>query len=216
VAVRIGCCPVPLQRLQSFLGALHVQAPQVRADVLHLSTAAQLAHLSAGDLDVGIVEYCAAPAGVELEPLYASEPAAGVLPGNHRLAAKPVLRPGDLAEEPLLCPPRVANPKLRDALMEAFAAAGHRALRVREARGGDPRDLLLAVAQGRGIALMPSSVLTQFGDFAGLVTGRTLEPRVPVPETLLAFRAGTDGALGEAVAAARAVAHDLYRFGTQS
>jgi DNA-binding transcriptional LysR family regulator len=216
VAVRIGCCAGPLQRLQSFLGALHVQAPQVRADVLHLPTAAQLAHLRAGDLDLGIVEYCAPPAGIELEPLFAGEPAVGVLPENHRLASKPALCPGDLAGEPLVCPPRTANPPLHDALMEAFAAAGHRALRVREARGSDPRDLLFAVAQGRGIALMASSGVTQFGDFAGLVTGRTLEPRVQLPETLLVWRAGRTGAVGEAVAAAHTVAHDLYRFSTHT
>jgi DNA-binding transcriptional LysR family regulator len=211
-AIRIGCCPIPLQRLQSFLGALQVQAPCVETEVLHLDTPDQMARLRAGDLDLGIIDYTKPQPHLRMEPLYAGERVAVVLLPGHRLAARRAIRPGDLAGETLLSPPRTAKPAFHDVLDRALAAAGHRVSRRRETRGSHPHDVLFAVAEGQGLALGPRSILRNAGELGAMLSCRLLDPPVHLPDTQLAWRTDPPSALADA---ARQVAAELYGFSSR-
>ena len=216
LVVRIGCCPIPLQRLQSFLGALHLKAPCIETEVLHLETAAQLSRLRSDELDLGVIDYAAPPPPLRVQPLYAGERIAAVLPRTHRLSARPTVRPGDLAGETLLSPPRSTNVAFHDKLDAALAAAGHRVRLRRETRGVHAHDVLLAVAEGHGIALTPLSTLRHAGELGAVLTGRLLDPSVHLPDTMLAWRADPPPALVDAITAARAVARELHGYSSQS
>jgi hypothetical protein len=131
------------------------------------------------------------------------------MPVGHRLAVQPAVLAGDLGAEILLCPPRATNPAFHDALTASLAAAGHRAAGLHELGDADPRDVLLAVAEGRGIAVAGQSALQHVGHLATLLTERLLEPPVHLPQTMLAWAAASSAPEG-AIAAARAVARELY------
>jgi DNA-binding transcriptional LysR family regulator len=210
--VRIGCCPIPLQRLQSFLGALQVQAPCVETEVLHLDTAEQVARLRAGDLDLGVIDYAEPAPPLRMQPLYAGERVAVVLSPGHPLAARPAIRPGDLAGETLLSPSRTANPAFHDVLDRALSGAGHRVRGWRETRGSDPHDVLFGVAQGQGVALGPSSILRSAGELGAILSSCLLDPPVHLPDIQLAWRADLPSALADV---AQEVAAKLYAFSTR-
>jgi DNA-binding transcriptional LysR family regulator len=73
-------------------------------------------------------------------------------------------------------------------LTSRIARAGYRFAEIRERGGDDPRDLLFAVAEGRGIAIGPLSLRTAAGDVGRLVTTRQLDPPQTMPDTLVAWR----------------------------
>jgi LysR substrate binding domain len=125
---------------------------------------------------------------------------------------RPAIRPGDLAGETLLSPPRTANPAFHDVLDRALSAAGHRVRRRRETRGSHPHDVLFAVAQGQGVALGPPSILRSAGELGAMLSSRLLDPPVHLPDTQLAWRADPPSALADA---AQEVAAKLYAFSTQ-
>jgi DNA-binding transcriptional LysR family regulator len=184
----------------------------METEVVHLATAEQLTRLCSGDVDLGVIDYAAPAAPVQVQPLYTGERVAAVLPVGHRLTAQPAVRPGDLTRDTLVCSPRTANPAFHDALEAALAVAGHQFRRRRETRGVDPEDVLLAVAQGQGVAVSPLSTLRRAGELGAVLTGRPLDPPVHLPDTMLAWRADPPGALADAICAARAVARELYEF----
>jgi len=123
--------------------------------------------------------------------------------------ARPAIRPGDLAGETLLSPPRTANPAFHDVLDRALSAAGHRVSGRRETNGSHPHDVLFAVAQGQGLALGPPSILHNVGELGALLSSRLLDPPVHMPDTQLAWRADSPSALADS---AREVAAELYAF----
>jgi hypothetical protein len=59
---------------------------------------------------------------------------------------------------------------VHDALIARVRDAGHAFRRVRECGGGDPRDVLMAVANGNGVALAPAPLLDTAGEIATIVT----------------------------------------------
>ncbi len=180
--------------------------------MLHLETAEQVARLRAGDLDLGVIDYADPAPPLRMQPLYAGERVAVVLPPGHPLAARPAIRPGDLAGETLLSPPRTANPAFHDVLDRALSATGHRVSRRRETRGSHPHDVLFAVAQGRGLTLGPRSILRNAGELGAMLSCRLLDPPVHLPDTQLAWRADPPSALADA---ARQVAAELYVFSSR-
>lgn len=180
--------------------------------MLHLDTAEQVARLRAGDLDLGVLDYAEPAPPLRMQPLYAGERVAAVLPPGHALAARPAIRPGDLAGETLLSPPRTANPAFDDVLDRALSAAGHRVHRRRETRGSHPHDVLFAVAQGQGVALGPPSILRSAGELGAMLSSCLLDPPVHLPDTQLAWHADPPSALADA---AQEVAAKLYGFSTR-
>ena len=183
--IRVGSAPdVALQRLQSFLGALHKRDADLRALVAHLRSADQLARLRAGELELGLIHDGHVEPGIATEPVFAGERLVALLPIGHRLAARDVLGPTDLEHETLLVAPRDADPALHDRLLSVHGAQFQS---VRETIGTDARDVLLAVGDGFGIALAPASMLPSLGEVGTLVTARIVEPALYLPETLLAW-----------------------------
>jgi hypothetical protein len=185
--VRIGCPPLlPLPRLQGFLGALLLELPEVVADVAHLRTAEQVRRLHEGNLELGLVE---AVVGDELqsELVFPGDPLGVVLPFYHPLGREPALAGEDLAGEALLLFPRRVDPALHDWYRTLIMRDGLRFAEVREKGDADPRDILLAVAEGRGFTLAPQPSPATAGDYGDAVITRDLRPLIRYPATLVAW-----------------------------
>jgi DNA-binding transcriptional LysR family regulator len=196
---------MPLQRLQSLLGALYACNGQAGAEVLHLRSPEQLSRLLAGELDAAVIHHRREIPGVKMQPLFANERLCAYVPVGHPLVALSSLAPGDFERETLLVPPRAVDPPPYDWLLGALDTAGCRVRAVRETGAGDPRDVLLAVAEGRGVSLAPASMLDAIGGAATIVTRCEIEPAVPGPETVIAWRTDAQARLGELIAIARAL-----------
>lgn len=118
--------------------------------------------------------------------------------------------PGDLRQEELLTVPRRIDPAVHDALIARVRDAGHEFRRVREWGGGDPRDVLMAVAHGNGVALAPAPLLDTVGEIATIVTSCPTDPPVRMPATVLAWRAPAPRRMNGLLDIARAAARELH------
>jgi hypothetical protein len=116
----------------------------------------------------------------------------------------------DLRREILLTFPRAADPALHDELAEIVAGAGLRFRGVRAYGEEDPRDVLLAVAEGRGITLAPLSTLEIDGEVSKVLERVALAPLLRMPDTLLAWRSEPPAAVAQVIDAARAAARELH------
>ena len=209
--LRIGCVPhLPIQPLLQFIGAVHDRDPHARVQVTHLNFLEQVRFLSAGELDLGIFQEAAGHADMEFEPLFQGEPLAAFLPPGHALADRPVLKPDDLEAQTLVVFPREANPALHDGVLARIEDAGYRFAGVREAGGTNPRDVMLSVAEGVGVALGPVS-LQEVSDVGSIVLRRPLEPELAMPDMVLAWRTDPPDRLKEKLTLVREVAKDLHR-----
>jgi DNA-binding transcriptional LysR family regulator len=207
--LRIGCVPhLPIQRLLLFLGSIHERDPNVRVQVTHLNFVEQARALTAGELDLGIF-HTTENAEVESEPLFAGEPLAAFLPRGHSLAEHAVLRPADLRAQTLVVFPREANPALNERLLGLIEEAGFRFAAIREASGMNPRDVMLSVAEGLGVAFGPVS-LQDVSDVGSIVIRRPIEPPLSMPDIVLAWRSDPPVQLRERLALVREVAVSLY------
>jgi DNA-binding transcriptional LysR family regulator len=208
--LRIGCVPhLPIQPLLRFLGALHERDPNLRVQVTHLNFLEQARFLGAGELDLGIFHEAADHSEIETEPLFVGESLAAFLPPGHRLADHSVLKPEDLRRDTLVVFPQEANPALYERLLAHIEEAGYRFEAVREASGMNPRDVMLSVAEGLGVALGPVS-LQEVSDVGSIVLRRPLEPPLSMPDMVVAWRAEPPGRLKEKLDLVRTVASDLY------
>jgi DNA-binding transcriptional LysR family regulator len=209
--LRLGCAPdFPLQTLQSFLGLLYADDPLLHVEVNHLRSAEQLERLRIGELDLGLIRGIGADGVVEW-PMPAGERVFGFLAHGHRLEGAPALAPGDLQGDVLLVSPRDADAALEDRIMALLDESGHRFRDVREVGAGDPRDLLFAVAESRGVAVGPRSLLEAAGAIGTLVTASPLEPPLLMPGFRLAWRPDPLPELARVLAAARRAADRLFR-----
>lgn len=207
--VRVGCVPhLPMERLQGFLDALHSRNPSTHAEVAHLLTLEQVHRLQRGELDIGIFHEAEDHEGVQMEPLFPGEQLKAVLPAGHRLAGRGALRPADLRDETLVMFPRASNPALQDRVLAAVQRSGYRFSGMRETPGAHRRDVILAVAGGMGIALVPSS-LAESGRADTLVARASLDPPVAMPATVVAWPENPPGRLRPVIAAAREIARQL-------
>ncbi|MEA2234275.1 MAG: LysR family transcriptional regulator, hydrogen peroxide-inducible s activator [Solirubrobacteraceae bacterium] len=190
--LRVGCAPhLGAQKLQAFLGACYAQAPELDVEVFHLPSDMQRRRLRRAELDVGLFDASAACDGdpdIEMQPLFPGDPLAVFLPVHHPLAERERLEPRALLGRVLLMRPAASDPDFHELLMSRIAGAGYRFADVRERGGDDPRDLLFAVAEGRGITIGPLSLHTAAGDIGTLVTARPLDPPQTMPDTLLAWQ----------------------------
>jgi DNA-binding transcriptional LysR family regulator len=208
-ALRIGCTPyLPIRRLLRFLQALEERLPDVPVHLTHHHPSEQLRRLRAGELDFGVFDFAEDFHDFETEPLFAGERLVALLPLDHRLTGNPVIRDEDLQDEVLAICPRAANFALHDRLLALLEAAGYRFAGVHEAGGADARDLVLAVASGLGVAIVPSS----FSDAAGaraIVAQRPFDRSLAMPDTVVAWPANPHRHLPEVLAAIREIAPEL-------
>jgi DNA-binding transcriptional LysR family regulator len=203
-ALLVGCAPqLPIQRLQAFLGALYTRVPEIEPRVTHLAPADQLERLASGELDLGLLHSAPDSDRLRSEPLFAGEPLAAYLPHDHSLGPddEPV-GPEDLREKQLVTYPRAASAGLHDRLLARIEQAGFSFSGVREASSADARDLILAVADGSSVALLPSW-LEDATDAAGLVACRPLAPPVAMPDALVVWRADETSRLEPVLAVVR-------------
>jgi DNA-binding transcriptional LysR family regulator len=185
--LRIGCAlNLAIERLLRFLTALHETEPALEAHVTHLAGPEQVERLRRGELDLGIFFYAEEYDDLEMSPVFAGEHLAVYLPRDHRLAARKVLGPSDLADETLITFPREANPALHDHLLTSFGAAGYRFRSVEEAGGLNARDLMVAVAERSGVTFWPS-IGEGGAETSTIVIARELDPPLTMPDTVLAW-----------------------------
>lgn len=205
--LRIGCTTyVPTRLLRRFLAALNEREKGVRAQVTHLINSEQVRLLRAGELDLGILSHTEDYEKLDWEPLFAGETVCVLLPKHHRLAAKPVVTPEDLSKEAFLTFPREANPSYYDRMLLMLERAGYR-FRKLYATSTDPRDVMLAVADGIGVAFVPESL--EGLNENGVVT-RALDRVLPSPDTIVAWRANAPRRLQTRLAAVREIARELH------
>jgi DNA-binding transcriptional LysR family regulator len=211
--LRIGCIPhLPIARLLQFVAALREYEPSSAPLVTHLLAREQMQRLRAGELDLGIFHDAGDHEGLDVEPVFPGEPLAAFLPPDHRLAEKEPLTPADVADEALVTWPSAGNPALHRRLLERLEAAGYRLRPVREAAGADARDVILGVAAGPGIAVMPFS-LREVADSGGIVVRRTLDPPVSMPDTVVAWQADAPRQPTEVLDNVRRIARELRETG---
>ena len=208
--LRIGCVPhLPIQPLLRFLGSLHESDPKLRVQVTHLDFLEQTKFLRDGELDLGIFHVAADHTELESEPLFRGEPLAAFLPPGHKLADRQILKPEDLRNETLVVFPEEANPALHERTLTRIEEAGYGFAAVREASGMNPRDVMLSVAEGLGVALGPVS-LQEVSDVGSIVVRRSLEPSLTMPDMVVAWRADPPGRLKDKLDVVRGVAKALH------
>jgi len=211
LTLQIGCVPdLPIQRLLQFLASLQARAHDATAQVTHLASAEQLRHLRAGGLDLAIFHDSEAYDDVETEPLFPGEPLTILLPPDHRLADRPVVRCDDLSDEPLVTYPRVQDPGLYDRVLALADECGYRFSTIHEAAGSNPRDLMLAVASGSGVALVPASI-TELTETGGIAVPRPLDPPLTMPDTVVGWPVAPPRLPPPLVEAVRDLAGELRR-----
>jgi DNA-binding transcriptional LysR family regulator len=208
-AIKIGCTPLlPIEKPVRFLRALEARVPDVPIHLTHYHSSEQLRRLRAGELDFGVFDLADDCNDFETEPLFAGERLVALLPPDHRLAGNTVIAGDDLEDQVLATFPRAINFALHDWLLALLEAAGYRFAGMHEAGGADPRDLVLAVASGLGIAIVPSSL----GEIAGagaIVTQRPLDRALAMPDIVVAWPANPHRQLPEVLAGIRGIAAEL-------
>jgi DNA-binding transcriptional LysR family regulator len=211
--LQIGCFEhLPIQRLLAFLGALGLHAPQLEAQVRHDRLRELLRRLDLGELDLAIIHDTGDGIAVEIEPIFPGEQLAAFLPLGHPLARKRTLAPADVADLDLVIFPHAEDSTLVDRLLAEIEGAGYRFRAIVEAPGAHVRDVLLEVARGQGIAIAASS-LAGLTDARDIVTRRALDPRLAMPDTVLAWSPSRSASLQQVLTIVRDVARDLRRGG---
>jgi DNA-binding transcriptional LysR family regulator len=151
------------------------------------------------ELDVGIF-HDDGKQGVEIEPLFAGEPLTAYLPIGHPLATKAVLGPDDLTHERLI--------GLSDEIATRLHDLGYRWASLHEPTGLEPRDLMLAVAEGRGVLIASRSMAESTGATA-VVVRRPMDPPLVMPDVVVAWRIDPPAHLRPILSTVREVAREL-------
>lgn len=209
-ALRIGCIPhLPLERLHQIVSAIS-EAVSSCPLVEHLLTSEQLPRLERGDLDLAIVDDAVDERrDLHVLPLLRGGPINAIVPASHHLAETPAVGPEDLRDEPLVMFPRHVDPSLHDRLLTIFRAGGYRFRRVNHAIGPRRRDILLAVAQGEGVALIPTSA-QDLADCSAVLVPRPLTRALFMPDTVIVWRVAAPQRLADSLASIRALASTFY------
>ncbi len=164
-------------RLPAAIRAFRRNQPAVRLELREATTAAQIAALHAGELDVAIaIPPFAGEAGLQLASFDADRLAIA-LPAAHRLAGRDLLRLGELAGEPFVLWPAREGRGFHDRVIRLCAAAGFVPEVVQEAHG--MHAVLSLVAVETGVSIVP----------AGMASVRAAEVRtLPLPEDAATFQ----------------------------
>jgi DNA-binding transcriptional LysR family regulator len=111
-------------------------------------------------LDLAVTCLPAPVSGLRVVPI-GSESTVAAVPERHPCARETVLALGGLEHTPLVALPRSVDPAFYDGVLGACSAAGIAPTLVESAEP-DVEQVLLAVASGSGIALLPASTQTRF------------------------------------------------------
>src|SRR4051794_16836828 len=148
--------PALSRALRAFSGS----APGIELALEAGTTSGLLDDVRAGRLDVAAVCLPAPTAGLRVTA-FAGEGAVAAVPLMHRFADRPELDVEQLADSTVLLMPRTVNPAFFDGVLAACREAGFSPT-LRE--GDEPRieHLLMGVALGNGIALLPASAAERY------------------------------------------------------
>ncbi|WP_432949589.1 LysR family transcriptional regulator [Kribbella sp. CA-253562] len=130
--------------------ALSSEYPDLNVELLRTTWDDQVEVLHDGRADVSIVRLPIDQRGLTVRRLF-DEPRVAMLPADHRLAGKPVIRIADLAEDHLLQDPD-AVPEWRDVAVELREGRGRPTPHFRSVE-----EKLEHVAAGHGISVIPLS-----------------------------------------------------------
>jgi DNA-binding transcriptional LysR family regulator len=142
----------------------------------------------AGELDAAVVSLPIPTAGVRVTPL-GEQRAVAVFPVDHEHAVKPHVALERIAPERLVVLPRDADRPLYDAVLAACSAAGISPTLI-EMPDGHVDRMLLAVASGAGMAMLPECVAERYAN-AG-VRFVPLEGERPALTTAIVSRPHTE------------------------
>jgi DNA-binding transcriptional LysR family regulator len=159
--LRIGYLPDSLpRRVPRALRHLATSAPRVQVQLETGPALGLIEGLRAQRLDAVVTSLPAPVNGLRSMPLE-DQRAVAVLPSGHARAHDAAIALERLAPERLLLLPRDANPAFHNAVVAACHDAG---LAPTLVEAGAPRveDLLLSVAAGAGMALVPESVCERY------------------------------------------------------
>ncbi|MFJ8826631.1 LysR family transcriptional regulator [Streptomyces sp. NPDC102467] len=111
--------------------------------------------LLSGTYDLAVVRGAVADAGLRVTPLR-SEPLVAVLPGHHPLAGRSHIPLKALADEAFVVHPSQSRSSMYERVLSACERAGFRPVSLTEV--GETATLVVFVAAGHGVALVPQSV----------------------------------------------------------
>ena len=109
--------------LPDILRGFHRRFPGIRLELNEFPTSVQLAALQAGEIDCGFFHPDAPSPGIGTT-LLLRERNGVLLPADHPLGRRRVLRLRDLGDTPFVLFPRTHNPGFYDRVLSAFASAG--------------------------------------------------------------------------------------------
>lgn len=185
-SLRIGhvadALPVKLFRALASFSASH---PGVNVTPETMPARRAIEDVRAGHLDVAVVGLPAAVSDLHVTTLDVDATIAAIA-DRHPLSGRPSVPLERLADERLVLLPRSANPAFFDSVAAACHAAGIAPALIETA---EPQvmHVLLSVAAGVGIAMLPSSAAERYS--AHGVSFRPLDPPSPTTEVALITRA---------------------------
>lgn len=164
-------CHACFEWLAPVLNRYRLQWPQIEVDIRVGVSFEALPALQKGEVDLVISSDPEKSADLQFAELFDYE-ALLVMPADHRLAARKRIRPADLAKETLITYP--VNRQRLDVFSRFLQPAGVEPAAVRQSELTSV--ILLLVASGRGVAVLPDWVLRE-AEQAGTLATRPLGPR---------------------------------------
>ena len=160
-ALRIGYVPTALRAsIPRTLRRLVAAMPNLQTTIEPGSGLELVDAVRAGELDVAVVSLPVPTAGVRVTPL-GEQRAVAVFPVGHEHAVKPHVALERIAPERIVVLPRDADRPLYDAVLAACCAAGISPT-LTEMPDGQVDRILLAVASGAGMAILPECVAERY------------------------------------------------------
>jgi DNA-binding transcriptional LysR family regulator len=161
--LRIGYLPTALPAgIPGTLRRLAATMPNLQTTIQPGSGLDLVDQVRADELDVAVVSLPVPTAGVRVTPL-AEQRAVAVFPVGHEHAVKPYVALDQIAPERIVVLPRDADRPLYDAVLAACCAAGISPALL-EMPDGQVDRILLAVASGAGMAMLPECVAERYAD----------------------------------------------------
>jgi DNA-binding transcriptional LysR family regulator len=161
--LRIGYVPTALQAsIPRALRHLVAAIPNVQTTIEPGAGLDLVDAVRGGELDVAVVSLPVPTTGVRVTPL-GEQRAVAVFPVGHEHAVKPHVALERIAPERMLVLPRDADRPLYDAVLATCCAAGISPTLI-EMPDGQVDRILLAVASGAGMAMLPEGVAERYAD----------------------------------------------------